>query len=103
MAACMQHPVLCCLITTGTFLFSDPPITQSGLNVLRIYALTANPTVRLPIRWGFGGYALAGDGYVVRDLYFVKPVLVGFAAGHMPFMLMPAHASARLIINNSED
>lgn len=93
---------------TGTFLFSDAGITQSALNALnepdgtaRVFAITGDPTLRLPLRRGISVYALAGGGYVGRDLHFVKPVLIGFSTKHMPFMLMPGYASAGSIINNS--
>ena len=93
---------------TGTFLFSDGGITRPALDALnepdgtaRIYALTVDPTVRLPLRRGFVAYALAGGGYVARDLHFVKPVLIGYSTKHMPFMLMPGYASNGSIINNS--
>lgn len=93
---------------TGTFLFSDGGITRSALDALnepagtaRIFALTADPTVRLPLPRGLALYALAGGGYVARDLHFEKPILIGFSTKHMPFMLMPGYASNGSIINNS--
>lgn len=93
---------------TGTFLFSDGGITRPTLNALnepdgtaRIYALTVDPTVRLPLRRGFVAYALAGGGYVARDLHFVKPVLIGYSTRLMPFMLMPGYVSNGSIIDNS--
>ena len=93
---------------TGNFMFSDLGITRSALDALnepdgsaRVYAVTADPTVRLPLRRGFVAYALAGGGYVGRDLHFHKPILVGLASRHMPFMLMPGYAYAGSIVNNS--
>ncbi len=93
---------------TGTFLFSDGGITRSALDALnepagtaRIFAVTIDPTIRVPLPRGFALYALAGGGYVGRDLHFEKPVLIGFSTKHMPFMLMPGYASNGSIINNS--
>ncbi len=93
---------------TGNFMFSESGITRSALDALnepagfaRVYAVTADPTVRLPQRRGFVAYALAGGGYVGRDLHFQKPILVGLSSTHMPFMLMPGYASAGSIIDNS--
>jgi len=93
---------------TGTFMFSESGITRSALDALnepagfaRVYALTADPTVRFPLRGGFVAYALAGGGYVGRDLHFEKPILVGEGSTHMPFMLMPGYASAGSILDNS--
>lgn len=63
--------------------------------------MTADPTVRLPLHRGFVVYALAGGGYVGRDLHFEKPILVGQSGKNMPFMLMPGYASAGSIIDNS--
>lgn len=93
---------------TGNFMFSDVGITRSTLDALnepngsaRIYALTADPTVRLTLPRGFVVYALAGGGYLGRDLHFHKPILIGVASTHMPFMLMTGYTSAGSIINNS--
>lgn len=93
---------------TGNFLFSEAGVTRSALSALnqpdgmaRIYAVTGDPTVRLPLGRGFVMYALAGGGYVVRDLHFMKPVLVGSSSTHMPFMLMPGFASTGSIVNGS--
>lgn len=93
---------------TGNFMFSDVGITRSALDALsepdgsaRIYALTADPTVRLPLRRGFVAYALAGGGYVGRDLHFHKPILVGISGKNMPFMLMAVNTGVGSITNNS--
>lgn len=93
---------------TGTFLFSDAGITQSALDALdepdgtaRIFAITSDPMVRFQLRRGLVVYALAGGGYVARDLHFTKPILVGGSSTHMPFMLMPGYASNGSIIDNS--
>ncbi len=95
---------------TGTFLFSESGISRSALDALnepagfaRIYAVTADPTIRLPLplRRGFVEYGLAGGGYVGRDLQFEKPILVLEGSTHMPFMLMPGYASAGSIVDNS--
>ena len=93
---------------TGNFLFSEGGITRAALDALnepdgsaKVYALTADPTVRLPLGRGFVAYALAGGGYLTRTLNFQKPVLIGEGNKHMPFMLMPGYASAGSIHNNS--
>lgn len=93
---------------TGDFMFSDIGISRAALNALnepngsaRVYALTADATVRLPVGRGFVIYALAGGGYVRRTLHFHKPVVVGLASTHMPFMLMTGYTSAGSIVDNS--
>jgi hypothetical protein len=66
-----------------------------------MYAVTADPTVRFPLRRGFIAYALARGGYLGRDLHFHKPILIGIANTHMPFMLMTGYASAGSIVDSS--
>jgi len=65
---------------TGNFMFSDLGITRSALDNLnvpdgfaRVYAVTADPTVRLPLGRGFSAYALAGGGYLRRTVEFTQP------------------------------
>lgn len=60
---------------TGNFIFSDLGIDRATLNDLnepdgkaRVYALTADPTIRIPPDRGFTAYALAGGGYVRRTI-----------------------------------
>jgi opacity protein-like surface antigen len=67
---------------TGNFMFSGLGITRSALDNLsvpdgsaRMYALTADPTVRLPLGRGFTAYALAGGGYLRRTVEFTQPSL----------------------------
>ena len=93
---------------TGNFMFSDVGITKSALDALnqpdgsaRVYAFTADPTIRWSLRRGFSAYVLGGGGYVGRDLHFHKPILIGLASVHMPFMLMQGYASSGSITNDS--
>jgi hypothetical protein len=65
---------------TGNFMFSDLGITRSALDNLnvpdgfaRVYAVTADPTVRLPLGRGFSVYGLAGGGYLRRTVQFTQP------------------------------
>jgi hypothetical protein len=65
---------------TGNFMFSDLGITRSALDTLnvpdgfaRVYAVTADPTIRLPLGRGFTAYALAGGGYLRRTVEFTQP------------------------------
>jgi hypothetical protein len=67
---------------TGNFMFSDLGITRAELNNLsqpdgaaRVYGVTADPTVRLPLGRGFTAYALAGGGYLRRTVEFTQPTL----------------------------
>lgn len=66
---------------TGNFMFSGLGITRATLDNLnepdgraRVYAVTADPTVRLSLGHGFTAYALAGGGYVRRTVEFTMPV-----------------------------
>jgi hypothetical protein len=93
---------------TGNFLFNYGGITQAALDSLnqpygsaKVYAVTADPTFRLPLGRGFSAYMLAGGGYVRRTLHFHKPVLIGQEGPRMPFMLMPGYATTGSISDNS--
>src|ERR1019366_4258140 len=62
---------------TGNFIFSDLGITRAELNNLnqpdgaaRVYSITADPTLRLPLGRGFSAYVLAGGGYLRRTVEF---------------------------------
>lgn len=72
---------------TTNFMFSDIGITRATLNDLnepngkaKVYAVTADPTVRFPLGRGFSAYVLAGGGYVRRSVNFTMPMSV--AAQH---------------------
>lgn len=65
---------------TGNFMFSGLGITRSALDNLnvpngsaRVYGVTADPTVRLPLGHGFSAYALVGGGYLRRTVEFTQP------------------------------
>ena len=65
---------------TGNFMFSDLGITRSALDSLnvpdgfaRVYSVTADPTVRLPLGHGFSVYGLVGGGYMRRTVEFTQP------------------------------
>lgn len=69
---------------TGNFMLSNLGITRATLDDLnepdgkaRVYAVTADPTVRLPLGRGFSAYALAGGGYIRRTVTFTMPIAVG--------------------------
>lgn len=71
---------------TANFMFSDMGITRETLNDLnepngkaKVYAVTADPTVRIPLGRGFVAYALAGGGYVRRSAKFTMPIVLGTA------------------------
>lgn len=65
---------------TGNFMLSNLGITRTELDALsepdgkaRIYAVTADPTLRLRLGRGFSIYALAGGGYLRRTVEFTMP------------------------------
>jgi hypothetical protein len=67
---------------TGNFMFSDLGITRTELNSLnvpdgsaRVYSVTADPTLRVPLGRGFSAYVLAGGGYLRRTVEFTRPTL----------------------------
>lgn len=67
---------------TGNFMFSHLGITRAELNNLnqpdgsaRVYAVTADPTLRVPLGHGFSAYALVGGGYLRRTVEFTQPTL----------------------------
>lgn len=66
---------------TGNFMFSNLGVTRATLADLNepdgkahVYALTADPTIRLPLGKRFTVYALAGGGYVRRNVEFTMPI-----------------------------
>lgn len=67
---------------TGNFMFNELGITRSELNALnqpdgnaRVYSVTLDPTVRLPLGHGFSAYLLGGGGYLRRTVEFTQPTL----------------------------
>lgn len=69
---------------TGSFIFSELGITRATLNGFnepdgraKVYGVTADPTLRLPLRRGISVYALAGAGYVRRTVELTMPIANG--------------------------
>jgi opacity protein-like surface antigen len=67
---------------TGSFLFNQLGITRQELNRLnqpdgnaRVYMVTVDPTLRLPLPHGINVYVLAGGGYLRRTVEFTRPTL----------------------------
>ncbi len=67
---------------TGNFMFNQLGITRSELNRLnepdgnaRVYSVTADPTLRIPVGGGASVYVLAGGGYLRRTIQFTRPTL----------------------------
>src|ERR1700733_4060119 len=67
---------------TGNFMYNQLGITGQELRLLnepdgnaRVYSLTADPTVRFPLRRGWSAYVLAGGGYVRRTVQFTQPTV----------------------------
>jgi hypothetical protein len=68
---------------TTNFMFSDMGITRATLNDLNepigkatVYAVTADPTVRIPLGRGFSAYTLAGGGYMRRSGKFTTLIVI---------------------------
>ena len=67
---------------TGNFMFNALGLTGSELNLLnepdghaRIYSLTADPTLRLPLHGHWSLYVMAGGGYLRRTVEFTQPTV----------------------------
>ena len=67
---------------TGNFTFNQLGITRSELNTLnqpdgsaRVYSVTADPTLRIPLHGGWSAYVLAGGGYLRRTVEFTRPTV----------------------------
>jgi hypothetical protein len=67
---------------TGTFMFHQLGITGRELAILnqpdgngRVYSITADPTLRLPLSRGWSAYLLAGGGYLRRTIEFTQPTV----------------------------
>jgi opacity protein-like surface antigen len=67
---------------TGNFMFHQLGITRTELNALnqpdgnaRVYSLTVDPTVRMPVHRNLSVYFLAGGGYLRRTVEFTRPTL----------------------------
>ena len=68
---------------TGNFIFSELGVTRATLNDAnepdgkgKLYGLTADPSLRLPLGRRFSVYALGGGGYLRRTIEFTMPVAV---------------------------
>ena len=68
---------------TANFMWSDLGITRAALDAVNepdgkanVYAVTADPTIRLPLGHGFTVYALGGAGYLRQNVTFTMPVVV---------------------------
>lgn len=98
---------------TGNFIFSDLGITRRQLDILnqpdgaaRVYSVTADPTVRLPIGRGFRAYVLAGGGYLRRTVEFTQPTLVRTFVfdpwwGYLGPALVPVDVVLGKVVSNS--
>ena len=98
---------------TGNFMFSDLGITRSALDNLnvpdgfaRVYAVSADPTVRLPLGRGFNAYALAGGGYLRRTVEFTQPTwartfIFDPRWGYFGPALVPVNVVLGKTVNNS--
>jgi hypothetical protein len=98
---------------TGNFMFSGLGITRAALNNLnvpdghaRVYSITVDPTLRIPLRRGFNAYLLAGGGYLRRTVEFTQPTLVQTVIfdpwwGYFGPALIPANQILGTVINNS--
>ena len=67
---------------TGNFMFNDLGITRGELNRLnqpdghaRVYSLTVDPTLRLPLHGRWSAYVMAGGGYLRRTIEFTQPTV----------------------------
>lgn len=66
----------------GTFTFNQLGISRSALNEAnqpdgnaRVYALTVDPKLKLPLFHGFGPYVLAGGGWLRRTVEYTQPTI----------------------------
>ena len=67
---------------TRNFMFSYLGITRAELDNLnmsdggaQVYAVTADPTLRLPLGRGFSAYVLVSGGYLRQTVEFTQPAL----------------------------
>jgi len=98
---------------TGNFMFNDLGITRHELNLLnqpdgsaRVYSLTADPTLRIPMGEGWSAYLLAGGGYLRRTVEFTRPTLAETIVfdpwwGYFGPALIPVHQILGSVISNS--
>ena len=98
---------------TGNFMFSNLGITRAELDSLnqpngsaRVYAVTADPTVRIPVGRGFTAYAFAGGGYLRRTVQFTQPTLAQTVIfdpwwGYFGPALVPVDVIIGTTVNNS--
>jgi len=98
---------------TGNFMFNDLGITRSELNLLnqpdgsaRVYSLTLDPTLRLPLSGGWSAYVLGGGGYLRRTVEFTQPTLAQTFIfdpwwGYFGPALVPVHQVLGSVTSNS--
>jgi len=67
---------------TGTFSFNGLGITRNQLDLLnqpdgsaRVYSLTVDPMIRLPLGRRWSVYAVGGGGYLRRTIEFTQPTV----------------------------
>jgi hypothetical protein len=72
----------------------------------RVYAVTADPTLRIPLRHGLSVYAMAGGGYIRRTVEFRQPTFARTIVfdpwwGYYGPALVPVDVVLGSTINNS--
>ncbi|HLJ14830.1 MAG TPA: outer membrane beta-barrel protein [Bryobacteraceae bacterium] len=67
---------------TGNFMFNQLGITRGALDALnepdgngKVYSITADPTIHMPLGHGFNAYLLAGGGWLRRTVQFTQPTI----------------------------
>lgn len=98
---------------TGNFMFHQLGITRSELNALnqpdgdaRVYSVTVDPTLRLPIGHRLNVYVLAGGGFLRRTVEFTQPTVAQTFVfdpwwGYFGPALVPVNQILGAITNNS--
>jgi len=98
---------------TGNFMFSGLGIARNELNRLnvpdgsaRVYGVTVDPTLRVPLGRGFSAYLLAGGGYMRRTVEFTAPTLAQTTIfdpwwGYFGPALVPVNQILGRVTNNS--
>jgi hypothetical protein len=94
-------------------MFSGLGITKAELNKLnvpdgsaRVYSVTVDPTLRVPLGKGFSAYFLAGGGYLRRTVEFTRPTLAQTVVfdpwwGYFGPALVSANQILGTVTNNS--
>ncbi len=98
---------------TGNFMFSGLGITRNELNSLnvpdgsaRVYSVTFDPTLRVPLGRGFSAYVLVGGGYLRRTVEFTARTLAQTTIydpwwGYFGPALVPVNQILGTVTNNS--